>query len=207
MSTTPRLAAQLDWKTVGAFSPERYQGDERKESILTSPLHIICTMRSKTKTVQGEGKKILKLGMKSEQRDGSDYEFTVVLDLLHDGNVAVTTKDRTRLFDQPEVVSPDTGRRLLAWLNDGKSQADLQAAALDDAMSKIPITETMQELQSVFSAAYRVLEQSPQPFAISDDLPALPRTSARSSAQRPRRPGRRGELSPSADQDPRRPSY
>lgn len=135
------------------------------DTILTSPLHIICTMRSKTETVQGEGKKILKLGMKSEQRDGSDYEFTVVLDLLHDGNVAVATKDRTRLFDQPEVVSPDTGRRLLAWLNDGKSQADLQAAALDDALSKIPITETMQELQSVFSAAYRVLEQSPHLLA------------------------------------------
>lgn len=31
MNTTPRLAAQFDWMTVGAFSPERYQGDERKE--------------------------------------------------------------------------------------------------------------------------------------------------------------------------------
>ena len=31
MSTTPRLAAQLDWMTVGEFSPEQYQGDERKE--------------------------------------------------------------------------------------------------------------------------------------------------------------------------------
>lgn len=28
---TPRLAAQIDWMTVGAFLPERYQGDERKE--------------------------------------------------------------------------------------------------------------------------------------------------------------------------------
>jgi len=36
----------------------------------------------------------------------SDYEFTVALDLLHDSNVVVTTKDRTKLFDQPEVVSP-----------------------------------------------------------------------------------------------------
>lgn len=31
MNTTPRLAAQFDWKTVGEFSPERYHGDERKE--------------------------------------------------------------------------------------------------------------------------------------------------------------------------------
>lgn len=31
MNTTPRLAAQFDWMMVGAFSPERYQGEERKE--------------------------------------------------------------------------------------------------------------------------------------------------------------------------------
>jgi hypothetical protein len=31
MTTSPRLAAQLDWRAVGAFSPERYQGEQRKE--------------------------------------------------------------------------------------------------------------------------------------------------------------------------------
>ena len=31
MNTTTHLAAQLDWMTVGSFSPEQYQGDERKE--------------------------------------------------------------------------------------------------------------------------------------------------------------------------------
>lgn len=31
MNTTPRLAAQIDWMTVGSFLPEQYQGDERKE--------------------------------------------------------------------------------------------------------------------------------------------------------------------------------
>ena len=31
MNTTPRMAAQFDWSTVGSFSPERYQGDEHKE--------------------------------------------------------------------------------------------------------------------------------------------------------------------------------
>jgi hypothetical protein len=65
------------------------------DKILTSSLHIICTMRSKTETVQGEGKKILKLGMKSEQRDGTDYEFTVVLDLTHDGHTEALRRART----------------------------------------------------------------------------------------------------------------
>ena len=53
------------------------------DAILRSPMHIIATMRSKTETAQVEEngrKKVAKLGMKSEQRDGVEYEFTTVLD-------------------------------------------------------------------------------------------------------------------------------
>lgn len=31
MTTSPRQAAQLDWRSVGSFSPERFSGDQRKE--------------------------------------------------------------------------------------------------------------------------------------------------------------------------------
>ncbi|MBF8676180.1 ATP-binding protein [Pseudomonas fulva] len=166
LESNEKLAHQkFKGNTWAAWNETTPRHRKLTDKILTSPLHIICTMRSKTETVQGEGKKVIKLGMKSEQRDGTDYEFTVVLDITHDGHAAIASKDRTKLFDQPEVISADTGRRLLAWLNDGKSQADLQATALQDALSKIPVTETMQELQSVYSAAYRILEQSPDHLA------------------------------------------
>ncbi|MDD2056572.1 ATP-binding protein [Pseudomonas putida] len=166
LESNEKLAHQkFKGNTWAAWSETTPRHRKLTDKILTSPLHIICTMRSKTETVQGEGKKVIKLGMKSEQRDGTDYEFTVVLDITHDGHAAIASKDRTKLFDQPEVISEDTGRRLLAWLNDGKSQADLQTTALQDALSKIPVTETMQELQSVYSAAYRILEQSPDHLA------------------------------------------
>ncbi|HCV38989.1 MAG TPA: AAA family ATPase [Pseudomonas sp.] len=166
LESNEKLAHQkFKGNTWAAWNETTPRHRKLTDKILTSPLHIICTMRSKTETVQGEGKKVIKLGMKSEQRDGTDYEFTVVLDITHDGHAAIASKDRTKLFDQPEVISEDTGRRLLAWLNDGKSQADLQAMALQDALSKIPVTETMQELQSVYSAAYRILEQSPDHLA------------------------------------------
>lgn len=166
LESNEKLAHQkFKGNTWAAWNETTPRHRKLTDKILTSPLHIICTMRSKTETVQGEGKKVIKLGMKSEQRDGTDYEFTVVLDITHDGHAAIASKDRTKLFDQPEVISEDTGRRLLAWLNDGKSQADLQATALQDALSKIPLTETMQELQSVYSAAYRILEQSPDHLA------------------------------------------
>lgn len=166
LESNEKLAHQkFKGNTWAAWNETTPRHRKLTDKILTSPLHIICTMRSKTETVQGEGKKVIKLGMKSEQRDGTDYEFTVVLDITHDGHAAIASKDRTKLFDQPEVISEDTGRRLLAWLNDGKSQADLLATALQDALSKIPVTETMQELQSVYSAAYRILEQSPDHLA------------------------------------------
>lgn len=166
LESNEKLAHQkFKGNTWAAWNETTPRHRKLTDKILTSPLHIICTMRSKTETVQGEGKKVIKLGMKSEQRDGTDYEFTVVLDITHDGHAAIASKDRTKLFDQPEVISEDTGRRLLAWLNDGKSQADLQATALQDALSKIPVTETMQELQSVYSAAYRILEQLPEHLA------------------------------------------
>lgn len=166
LESNEKLAHQkFKGNTWAAWNETTPRHRKLTDKILTSPLHIICTMRSKTETVQGEGKKVIKLGMKSEQRDGTDYEFTVVLDITHDGHAAIASKDRTKLFDHPEVISEDTGHRLLAWLNDGKAQDGLQATALQDALSKIPVTETMQELQSVYSAAYRILEQSPDHLA------------------------------------------
>ncbi|MCK1783030.1 ATP-binding protein [Pseudomonas sp. TNT11] len=122
------------------------------DKILTSSMHIICTMRSKTETVQGEGKKILKLGMKSEQRDGTDYEFTVVLDLTHDGHTATASKDRTKLFDQPELISADTGRRLLVWLNSGISPEERAKELLVDAIADIRQAVDMAALESAYNA-------------------------------------------------------
>ena len=151
--------------TWSAWSETTPRHRKLTDKILTSPLHIICTMRSKTETVQGEGKKIVKLGLKSEQRDGTDYEFTVVLDVTHDGHYAVASKDRTRLFQHPEVITPDTGKKLLAWLNDGRNQEQQAADAADEAISKIPLVETMHELQSVYAAAYRQAQEYPEVLA------------------------------------------
>ncbi|MNP44734.1 hypothetical protein D3C76_1386090 [compost metagenome] len=109
-------------------------------------------MRSKTETVQGEGKKILKLGMKSEQRDGTDYEFTVVLDITHDAHTALASKDRTKLFDRPELITEDTGRRLLGWLNSGVSPEARARELLVDAIADIARAPDMATLESAYNA-------------------------------------------------------
>ena len=94
------------------------------DAILRSPMHIIATMRSKTETAQVEEngrKKVAKLGMKSEQRDGVEYEFTTVLDIGHETHHAIASKDRTKLFSNsdPLVISESTGKMLLDWLESG----------------------------------------------------------------------------------------
>jgi len=96
------------------------------DSMLQCNMHIIATGRSKTETSQedsGNGKKkVVKLGMKTEQRDGFEYEFTCVLDIVHDNHYAVASKDRTGLFNgEPLVINEGTGKSLLSWLDSGKS--------------------------------------------------------------------------------------
>ena len=96
------------------------------DAMLQSPMHIIATGRSKTETAQTEGnngkKQVVKLGMKTEQRDGFEYEFTAVLDLIHSGHFATASKDRTGLFGgDPKPINEATGRELRTWLETGEA--------------------------------------------------------------------------------------
>lgn len=97
------------------------------DAILRSPMHIIATLRTKTayEIVEDERgkKKPVKIGLKPEQREGMEYEFTVVLDLSVEGHTASSSKDRTGLFDaRPAVPSVEMGRALLGWLTSGAAE-------------------------------------------------------------------------------------
>lgn len=92
------------------------------DALVQSKAHIIVTLRSKSDTAQEkvDGKtRVVKLGMKVEQRDGIEFEFTTVLDIAAEGNMATVSKDRTGLFVDAEVLGESTGKRLLDWLNSG----------------------------------------------------------------------------------------
>lgn len=106
------------------------------DAILRSSLHVIVTMRSKTETAQTEEngrKKVVKLGMKAEQRDGFEYEMTTVLDITHEGHYALASKDRTGLFTgDPKPISEKTGAMLRDWLESG---AEPLPSAADVAIS------------------------------------------------------------------------
>ena len=112
--------AQFKGNTWSAFSVITPRWRAFVDAILRSSAHVICTGRSKTETAQVEDhgkKKVAKLGMKLEARDGLEYEFTTVLDLVHDGHYATVSKDRTGIFSgDPKPISVETGKRLAAWL-------------------------------------------------------------------------------------------
>ena len=93
------------------------------DAILSTPMHIIATIRTKTayEVQQENGKtRVQKVGLSPVQRDGLEYEFSILMDLSVDGHVATASKDRTGLFDgvhfQPTV---DTGMKLRQWLESG----------------------------------------------------------------------------------------
>ena len=91
------------------------------QKILSSPSHVISTMRSKQDYVLNEknGKMVPeKVGLKAVQRDNVDYEFTLVLD-LNIKHQAVASKDRTGLFmGKPEfIITTNTGKEILQWCN------------------------------------------------------------------------------------------
>lgn len=117
--------AQFRGNTWSAYSVITPRHRAFIDAMLRSPAHIIATGRSKTETAQvddGGRKKVVKLGMKVETRDGVEYEFTTCLSIIHDGHFATASKDRTGLFaGDPKPITVDTGKRLAAWLAGGEA--------------------------------------------------------------------------------------
>ena len=157
-----KAAARFKGNTWSAWSETTPKHRKFIDAMLQTDMHIITTTRAKTETVQGEGKKILKLGMKAEQRDGYEYELTVALDVLHENHVAVPTKDRTKLFNpEGEVITRETGKRILAWLNDGRSQEEALLEAYQEAVERIGNTKDIAELGIIYTQ-FRVTEYEQQ---------------------------------------------
>lgn len=136
------------------------------DALLRSPLHIIATMRSKTETAQTEEngrKKVVKLGMKSEQRDGFEYEMTVVLDIVHDGHCATAMKDRTGLFTgaDPKPISEATGAMLLEWLESGEvapTKVTMTEQAIADHVAAFDEAPTVESLKAKGDKAYAIAD-------------------------------------------------
>lgn len=130
------------------------------DAILQSPLHVITSMRTKTayEIVENDrGKKApVKIGLAPIQRDGMEYEFTVVLDLSIDGHIATSSKDRTGLFDGKHMMlKPDTGKMLLDWLETGVEPS--KPITLTELLKKIKETKALAHLQNLWEKHKQVV--------------------------------------------------
>jgi len=113
----------------GPFTKEH---NEFRSGLLNAPIHVVVTMRSKQAYQQSESgnkKKIEKLGLAPIQREGMEYEFTLVFDVQMDHR-ADASKDRTDLFTgkRTDLLDPKTGKRLLDWLGSAAPLAPKPAA-------------------------------------------------------------------------------
>lgn len=124
--------------------------------ILQTNSHVIATMRTKQDYVlqQKDGKYIPeKVGLKAVQRDGLDYEFTLVFD-IDIKHFVVTSKDRTGLFmDRPEfILNSGTGKRILEWCEEGATLTSKENTQVsrENIEAKIQSCITLNELSELY---------------------------------------------------------
>lgn len=93
------------------------------DAILGAKLHVICTLRSKVEHVieQVNGRtQVRKVGLQPVQRDGLEYEFTVVGDVTQDHELIITKTRAAWLKDQIiREAGQELGKQLATWLGDG----------------------------------------------------------------------------------------
>ncbi len=125
--------ASNQFSNWGKFSAEHTEFIEYLKSL---DVHTICTMRSKMEYVLEEvdGKKVpRKVGLAPIQREGVDYEFSLVFDIGAD-HLANASKDRTSIFagkGPVDLLEPGTARKIWDWLNSGVAVEVLKLTSED----------------------------------------------------------------------------
>lgn len=140
------------WRTI---TPEH---NALVEAMLRSPGHIIATMRAKQEYVletNDKGKQTpKKVGLAPVQRDGMEYEFTVMLD-IDMNHTASASKDRTSLFDgQYFRVGQETGATLLKWLEAGVDAPAFSQDRMAELTGAVVDATDLESLQASFASAY-----------------------------------------------------
>lgn len=97
------------------------------DAMLQSKAHIVVTMRSKMEYVQEKNEKgntvIRKVGMAPIQRQGMEYEFTIVADMDVDHHISIS-KSRCEEMADKVALKPggDFWKTFTVWLNTGEEK-------------------------------------------------------------------------------------
>lgn len=91
-------------------------------AVLSVNAHTIVTMRAKMayamETDERGKTRPVKIGLAPVQRENAEYEFDVVMNISRD-HTAVTSKDTTFLDTFSGVITPEIGKQLHEWLDNG----------------------------------------------------------------------------------------
>ena len=123
-----RIAAQAGKNSYTAWNEAGKVQNSLVNTILAVGCHTIVTMRSKMDYVMQENERgktqPVKVGLAPVQREDTEYEFDIVLDIAR-SHIATASKDVTFLDKYGEIITPELGRQLKAWLDDGVDPAQL----------------------------------------------------------------------------------
>jgi hypothetical protein len=119
------------------------------QKLLQTPIHVISTVRTKQDYVLNEknGRMVPeKVGLKSVQRDGLDYEMTLVFD-LDMKNSATASKDRTGIFagKLASPLSTETGKLIQQWCSTSEQ------IEVDEVSERIGSCLSMEELLTLYN--------------------------------------------------------
>lgn len=117
-----QIASRAGKNSYTAWQEAGKEQNSLVNTILAVNCHVIVTMRSKMDyaLVENDRGKMepRKMGLAPIQRDDTEYEFDVVLDIAR-SHIATASKDTTFLDKFGEVITPQLGRNLADWLNNG----------------------------------------------------------------------------------------
>lgn len=117
-----QIAAQAGKNSYTAWAEAGKIQNNLVNEILSANCHVIVTMRSKMEYVLEENergkKQPVKVGMAPIQRDETEYEFDIVLDIARN-HIATASKDTTFLDQYGAVITPELGHQLVSWLDNG----------------------------------------------------------------------------------------
>lgn len=118
------VAAKRSSSRDGMAGWKEFRPHERAmvDAMIASPMHVVCTMRTKTayeEHVNDKGKKVrVKIGLAPVQREGLEYEFDVV-GLMDEDNTFVVDKTRCPQIAGKAITRPkaDDFVPFRDWLN------------------------------------------------------------------------------------------
>ncbi len=128
------------------------------DKIIQTPVHFICTMRTKHDYVMTEknGKLVPeKVGLKASTAEDTEYEFSIVfeLDVAHQATVS---KDRTGLFAPlkvPFTITEETGVKIKDWCNTGITVNEVK-----QMIDKCQTVDALNDIYRNYKELYDLLE-------------------------------------------------